>query len=322
MEQINILVTGVGAIIGQGIIKSLKSAKFDIRIIGLDLNPEAFGKHWCHQFYIKPSGNENSDYLQFILHVIEKENIVLVFPGIEVDVNFFQLNFEFFKQHSKAIIILNNLNLISVSNDKWTTHQTLQTNGFKTIPTLIDGTWNDCLQNLGLPPFLLKPRTGNGSRGIYKLHNEADFHYWKAKYKEQFMVQQYVGTDNEEYTVGVFGLADKKAGKPIILKRLLSPSGFTQFAEVVENENLEKLIEELNDLFCPEGPTNYQFRKHNNEFLLLEVNPRFSSSVSLKAGFGFNEAEMCINYYLYNRLPGDIQIKKGKAIRFIEDFFI
>ena len=53
---------------------------------------------------------------------------------------------------------------------------------------------------------------------------------------------------------------------------------------------------------------------------LLEINPRISSSTSIRAAFGYNECKMAIEYYLENKKPEQPFIKQGRAVRYIEDY--
>ena len=74
-------------------------------------------------------------------------------------------------------------------------------------------------------------------------------------------------------------------------------------------------------LFKPVGPTNFQFRREGEAMRLLEINPRVSSSTSIRAGFGYNEASLAVEFYLENRKMTKPVIRPGKAVRYIEDFF-
>ena len=49
-KPIHALVTGVGAIIGYGIIKSLRQSGLPIYIVGMDIYEDAVGQHWCDKF--------------------------------------------------------------------------------------------------------------------------------------------------------------------------------------------------------------------------------------------------------------------------------
>ena len=85
---------------------------------------------------------------------------------------------------------------------------------------------------------------------------------------------------------------------------------------------LDQRVRRLVELFEPMGPTNFQFRRHEGEFLLLEINPRVSSSTSLRTAFGYNEAEMCIEYFLEQKPPSTPHIRPGCAARYIEDVVV
>lgn len=319
MKSPCVLVTGVGAIIGQGIIKSLRVGDRPVRIVGIDQNPDALGARFCDKFYPKPQNEGGAEYLAFIKGIIQGEEVDLILPGIEHDLFFFDANRVYFSGE-RATVAINHHELIETARDKWKTMEFLAREGVEVIPTKISGNWSECVSYLGPPPLLLKPRQGNGSRNIVRLENERDFEYWKQKMGEECMLQRIIGTDEDEFTASVFGLENGGATKPIVFRRKLSSSGSTLSATIVDDASIENMIVRLNLLFRPLGPTNYQFRKEADNAYLLEVNPRISSATSLRAAFGFNEAWMCIDYFLYKVIPAPIKLRKGKAMRYFEDF--
>lgn len=321
-SPITVLVTGVGAIIGQGIIKSLRLANYSLKVIGVDRSDQSPGPFLSDVFYKKPDCAEDEpDYLNFWIHLLRQEDIDLVLPGLEVDVCFFNTYRETF-QHLKTHVVLNQPELIALSSDKWVLGKTLEKYGLPNIPSVISDSWDELITTLGSPPFLLKPRDGNGSRGIVQLYDKADFYYWKTKTSQEWMIQRIVGSDMEEYTVGVFGFGDGTSLKPIVFKRRLSKAGNTVEARVIQDSIIEQATIELTKRFSPLGPTNYQFRKEGNIAYLLEINPRFSSSNSLRSAFGFNEAEMAIDYFLFNERPKEPTICQGIGWRYTEDFLV
>ena len=91
---------------------------------------------------------------------------------------------------------------------------------------------------------------------------------------------------------------------------------------MVEDSVIELATKALTALFQPLGPTNYQFRKEGDTAYLLEINPRFSSSNSLRTAFGYNEVEMSIDYFLMGNIPPTPKINQGIAWRYNEDFVI
>ena len=85
---------------------------------------------------------------------------------------------------------------------------------------------------------------------------------------------------------------------------------------------MSDIIRKYCEIFQPIGPTNFQFMSKAEEFFLLEINPRFSSSTSMRGLLGYNESKMAIDYYEDGILPQQPIIKSGSVIRFIEDFYI
>ncbi len=315
----NVLVTGIGAIIGYGIVQSLKKSKHTCRVVGMDIYPDAVGQYWCDAFERSIPANDEQ-YIDFLRHLMQKHNIDLVLFGTEQEIYKVNENREMFGGQ-QGQLVLNNPELIRIAQDKWVTHKVLSDQQIPCIKTVIEGTFADLMRDFCVP-MLLKPRHSYASKGIQRIYDEADFAYWQRKLGNEFMIQEIVGTDEEEYTVAVFGIGAGKSIGKISLQRKLSGEGATAKAKVVNNSQLNDMVDKLVGIFKPVGPTNFQFRFHEGEFLLLEVNPRISSSTSLRTAFGYNEAEMCLDYYLHQTLPSEPDVKAGQAIRFIEDMII
>lgn len=317
MEKINVLVTGVGTIIGYGIINALKDCNYNVKIFGMDMNPDAVGKHWCDQFIVAvPASSEN--FIPFLKETIDKYQIDLVLLGIEQDMNKInQCRNELGNYLSK--ISINSKFVIDVMNDKWKTYEFLKNNGFPVIDSTLEREYSK-LRNYFCGDFLVKPRASYSSRGIKQISNVETFNYYNFLLADQFMAQRIVGDNDHEYTAAAFCYGDGRCSKPIILKRKLSFEGATQTAEVVDCQLIENSIIELTKLLKPIGPTNFQYRIENDIAYLLEINPRISSSTSIRNSFGYNEAEMAIQFYVDKKIPDEPKLKKGKAIRYISDY--
>ena len=315
-KKYNILVTGVGAIIGYGVISSLRKSKFDCNIIGMDIFYDASGQVWCDKF-IQATLAADKNYISFLKNVIDEYNIDLVFFGTEQEIMKCYKSKEELGEYYKKLVI-NNGNLIDLSEDKWDTTCFLRENGFKYIPCSITATFDEASAEFGLP-LLMKPRRSYASKGICKVNTREEFDSWKLEYADQFMVQKLIGDEEHEYTAATFGFGDGTCIKPIIMKRKLSKAGATDKAVVMPVPEIEKEIIEMVKMLKPVGPTNFQFRFDEDKYLLLEINPRISSSTSIRMAFGYNEAEMCINYFVEGIRPVDVELKTGKAYRYIAD---
>ena len=282
----------------------------------MDIYPDAVGQHWCDHFEIAALAAA-PEYPDFIRSLICKNSVDLVIPGIEQDVSRMVKERPAWDDVATKFV-LNNPGLVAVCADKWFTAQSLVEAGFPAIKTRIEGNFDELALELGMP-FLLKPRRSYASKGIQKIYTERDLDYWRIKLGDNFMVQEIVGDDENEYTVAAFGFGDGTCGQKLILQRKLSGEGATAKARMVAIPEVGAMVDNLAMLFKPVGPTNFQFRYHAGQFLLLEINPRLSSSTSLRTAFGYNEAEMCVEYYLAGTRPAERSIRSGRAVRYIQD---
>lgn len=316
-KQTTILVTGVGAIIGYGILNILRKNVPGVRLIGTDIYPDAVGQHFCNKF-IQAHRFDAPDFFEFFEGIILDNDVDLVFFGTEQEM----YKVADSRERLAGIyekFVLNTPEIIHYSLDKYSTFQFLTSQGLPAIPSRIDGNYEETAKEFGTP-FLLKLRHSYASKGMAVIENEEDFVYWRKKAGDQFMVQKLIGDKQHEYTAAVFGLGDGTSLRPFILKRQLSGEGATAKAEVIESPEMEEQIRKLVALLKPKGPTNFQFRKHDGVYYLLEFNPRISSATSIRAAFNYKEPVMCLDFYLHKQIPTIESLRKGHAVRYIADW--
>ncbi len=320
MDQFNILVTGVGAVIGYGIIKSLKKSRYNVKIIGIDIFEDAVGRVWCDKF-VQGVRADSEQFPEFITKLVKKFDIDLIIPGIEQDVDAFG---KMVYKHSfnACKIALNTKTALKVFNNKRLTYRLLNELGlpfiqFALSQDLTEKSVEEIIDIVGLP-CIVKPDISYARKGLATLVNREELQFYN---KQKGYVFQKKINSGIEYTISVFGLGNGKYCNPICLKRQLGPDGATHKAEVFAFSPFEFQIKTLMERIKPSGPTNFQFIENDsdNSVLLLEVNPRISASTSIRTGFGVNEAEMCIDFFLADKEPIPVKIKKGRAQRFLDE---
>lgn len=310
----SILVSGASGIVGYGILNNLKSLNY--YFVGTTIYDESPANCFSDIVEIVPKAKDDI-YIEVLLNLIKKHNIILMFPGIEDDMiswNRYRDEIE----ETGAIPILNNPKLISMCIDKWCFYEMMVKSDVSCrINTSLDVNFKEWDF-----PFVVKPRRGYGSKGVSIVYSKQEFECYKNRVGSELMIQEYIGSDNDEYTVSAFFDKESKFRAGIALKRKLSNLGYTEIAETVDLSQFLSVIEELSVLFKPIGPTNFQFRRKGNDWKLLEINPRISSSTSIRAGFGYNECQMAVDYFINKEIISQPNIKKGKAIRYVGDYFI
>lgn len=313
-DKHTILVSGASGIVGYGILKSLKDA--DCRLIGTTIYEQSPADCFADIVETAPLTCEEG-YIPWLKDMICKYQADMIIPAIEADMsawNKHRLELE----QTGTKVLLNRYELVELCLDKWKFYERLREEECRCrIETSI--TPDSCRFEL---PFILKPRCGFGSRGVVKITSEEDYEQYREDVGRKLMMQEYVGSEKEEYTVSAFFDADSEMRAHIAMRRKLSKEGYTETAEVIELEDVLEIIQQLAEMFKPVGPTNFQFRNHNGEWKLLEINPRISSSTSIRTAFGYNEAKMCVDYFLDGQEIRQPAVRRGKAIRYIEDYII
>lgn len=308
----NILVSGASGIVGYGILKSLKNCGY--KLIGTTIY-EVSPANCFADIVLQPPMTCDENYIPWLVDTIKKYNIDMIIPAIEADMSAWN-KYRDILEKTGTYVLLNNSELIEFCLDKWSFYSKLKENNFEYI---IESSLIPDFEKFDLP-FILKPRCGFGSKGIVKVEDRETFEKYKDEIGKTLMLQEFVGTNDEEYTIS--GFFDKNSNLKALLsmQRKLSKQGFTEIAKVVDLKEIKDIIEELAKIFKPIGPTNFQFRNHKGKWKLLEINPRISSSTSLKTAFGYNECKMAVEYFLEGKEVEQPKIKKGSAIRYTEDY--
>lgn len=311
-----ILVSGASGIVGYGILRSLLKNKEKYNLIGTSIYNDSVAPSFCDIFELAVHTNAEN-YIDWLCSLIKKYNIDMIIPSIEADMYLWNEYREEIES-TGVTILLNNSDLLDLCNDKWKFYQKL----IDFIPEYLIPTTDKLESNIYGFPYILKPKKGFGSKGIIKIRNEDDFNKNKNKFNNNLIMQPIVGSDDEEYTVSAFFDKKHKLVEFLGLKRKLSLNGYTEVAQVVDYD-FSGILQKMADVVKPIGPTNFQFRlDKDSNMKLLEINPRVSSSTSIRSAFGYNESQMSVDYFLNNIVPSLINkehIKDRKAVRYIDE---
>jgi carbamoyl-phosphate synthase large subunit len=316
-ERATILVTGVGAVIGYGIINSLRRSGLDLRIVGMDIYDDAYGQQLADQF-VQAVRAADEGYLPFVQRTVAEQKIDLIIPGIEQDLYALAAH----RDRVPTRIVLNNDLCLQLSRSKLETFRYFD--ALKqpfVIPTLAGCSYVECVARLGLP-FILKPSFSYASKGLTVIQSAQEFEFYSSRLAP-CVYQKRIGSDDEEYTVAAFGDGQGGYFDSLILRRVLSREGATQKAWLVPSDAaISGCVDSICRILKPVGPTNIQIRKEQGKAFLLEINPRISSACSIRTALGYNEPAMCVRHFLWGEKPQPAPRRNAKVVRFIEDCVI
>jgi len=310
-------VSGASGIVGYGVLRSLRRSGLDLFLVGTSIYGDSVAPAFCDAFEQAPPTHDEG-YLEWLLATTRRIRIDLLVPGIEIDMYKWAEHVPDI-QATGATPLLNKPELLDLCRDKWLFYQRLKKEGLScAIDSSLEQDFDMLEARFGLP-FLLKPRRGFASKGIVLVTGLESYREHVHDVGPRLMAQPIVGNDAEEFTTSAF--CDGQGGyyACMTLRRKLSRDGYTEKAEVVDTADFAATITELCQAFRPLGPTNFQFRMCSDVPMLLEINPRISSSTSIRAAFGYNESAMAVEYFLEHRPPVQPAIRRGKAVRYTDE---
>jgi carbamoyl-phosphate synthase large subunit len=292
-----VLVTGAGALLGQGIIRSLRMATTPYEIVAVDPNPCAVGLYWADHAHLVPFASD-PNYLDRISKILELERPAAVLIGTDVELLTFAKHKSELEPKYQTCVIVSSSEVISIADDKWLTYQFLASNGFPCPRSALIETIPALLQTCDFP-LVVKPRKGARSVGMYIVRNKAELAFALKQVKEP-IIQECVGTDDQEYTSGVL-LDSARVAKAVVTMRRDLRDGNTYRAYVEPNASFDPLLARIAEKLGGMGPLNFQFRIDQGIPKIFEINARFSGTTPFRTHAGFNE----VNYILRHHVLGE-----------------
>ena len=276
----------------------------------------------CKKNYILPDIYKNknliNDWLKLIIQIISKENLDIIFVGVDFELIHFSKFKTLIESETRCKIIISPSKVIEIGNDKYLTYKFLKKNNLNYPKTFLPNEIN--FENIKFP-IIIKPRVGARSVGVYKIYNLKDLKV-KIKTIADPIIQEYIGDESDEYTCGIIYF-DQELKSSIAIKRTLK-NGNTFISEFnnSSSKEIDKYILRIANVLKPYGSCNFQLRIDKNGLpKLFEINPRHSGTTFIRSLFGYNEIIFMLKYVLENKSL-KFKLKDGKAIRFFEEKLI
>ena len=320
--MIRVLVTGVGSLLGQGILKSIQDSTLDCYITGTDYFPSAVGLYWVDKGYILPDilKPEISElhWIEVLINVIKQEEIEIVVPGLDFEIPILARNKSTIEKQTNATLLVSSEEVVKIGDDKWETVNYLKNNNFNypnsTLPNAVES-----FTQSNPFPFIVKPRFGHTSENVFLVKNKKELNVALSACDKP-IVQEHLGDPYQEYTCGATFI-DNEIITIISLRRTLK-NGNTRQAFCEKTDEIDAYIRKLTLSLKPYGPVNFQLRLTDRGPVVFEINPRFSGTTPIRALFGVNEVEAVIKNLSATEPKGQYEEKEGVVIRYFDNQYI
>jgi len=286
-----IMLTYVGGIAGQSVIKMIRRSKYkDIKIIGLDSDKNAVGLKWCDLAEVVPSADYFYDlgYKEEYMKIIEREKPDLILPTGEEDL-------EFLSDFSNSF--MNTRSMIQLCQDKYLFYKHFKKDYEDFLPKTSDSPMDfDSL------PIITKPMIGRGSRG-FRLIKDFTTLADVQKFGEH-MYQEYL--PGQEWTIDCVITKEKSVIIP--RKRVNIKGGNSTCGTIEMNKTIIDFLSEFLKPFV--GPLCVQMiEDKDGNPKLTEVNPRFGGGSIFAELAGVNLVDVILD-----QIHGEDNDYKAKEI--------
>lgn len=306
MERTNILVTAACGDVGYSTIRALSKEGL-YNIVGTDIQTLCPVADLLDKFHTVPRA-EHKDYPSVMLELCRQHGISLLLPISENEIATLNRLRNLFAD-SGVTLLMQSQEVLSVFMDKLNTARYFESLGYRVPKTITLSDYDDSFAF----PLICKPRSGYGSTSVRTLNSFKELEAIQAHGRSDLLLQEYIGTPDEEYTTGVF--SNGQQCDVITFRRYLGISGFSQVVYAMEEAFMAAMAADVAKDLNIQGSFNIQTRKVDGVHVPFEVNPRISSTVMFRSRLGFSDAHWWAqaalgNGYTYNSLkPGAVGIR-------------
>ncbi|MDX6643220.1 MAG: carbamoyl-phosphate synthase large subunit [Solirubrobacteraceae bacterium] len=320
-EPVIVLVLGVGGTVSQAILKALALSPLSTRIVAACVTPYAAGLFGADRAYVSPRADDPG-FLQWLDDIVRRDHVHAILSGVEEVLDVLAPEAEAIRDRTGSIAVVAEPSTLAVGRDKLTTCHWLRDRGLP-HPRFADSGDTAAVEMLveacGFP-LLAKPRIGKASEGVALLQQPSDLE--RVRGLGGVVVQEYLGTPEEEFTAGCVCDADGSLRATIVMRRQLR-FGTTVQAEVGEYPDVRTVAERVVSELSPAGPCNVQLRLRDGEPVPFELNVRFSGTASARARLGFNEVDAVLrNLVLGEPVPDLSAVTKRVMLRYWNEVYV
>lgn len=332
-----VMVAGIGgASLGTEILKCLRMAG-RYEIFGCDISPYAYG-HYEDQI-TESFVVSRERYVESVLEVCVAAGIQALVPGGDEPAVLLGTGATDF--HRVGIhVAANSPEVVAICSDKKRFFGRMRSLGLPSPCTVaIQDRQQLHILDDAPCPCVIKPSTGTGgSRFVFLALNRPETKLYVEHLLElghTAVVQEYIGLDEGEFTVGTLFLPDGRLVGSVAMQRLfnaklsvllstqagLISSGYSQ-GLIDEFPEVQAQAEKIGAALGSVGPMNIQGRVRKGVLIPFEINPRFSASTYLRAMAGFNEIDTYLQNVLYRTDPSVPSVQPGYYLRSLSEVYV
>ena len=288
--------------VGQGILRNLRSLDRGIAVHGTDVRRVSAGNHLCDSVHALPYAYDPA-YVPAVAALVGELGIDLVIPSTDYETYYLGSHADVIG----AAVAASPPETSAMCLDKYRTYEAFHAHGISFADSVLPSAYSP-----RHPRIIVKPREGRGSRGIHvdPMHPQS--------FDDSFVIQEYL--DGPELTTTFYVTRTGRLHGAITFVRELEAGSTSRCEVTMEHQDaIDQLIAQMLTHFPFRGSCNLQSRVTSAGVIPFEVNCRISGTNSIRSQLGFPDVEYTVDEYLYDREPAAPRVSGGCAIRMTHD---
>ena len=254
-------------------------------------------------FIVPPASDKN--YIDELFNICQKNDVKGVISLNDVELPLLaQYKSKFMEKGIKLVV--SDLETIDVCYDKYKTFKFLKENKFPFPKTFIS--LNEVLMEIKSKtikfPLLIKPRKGSGAVGIKEVFNIKELQNGFNE-KENLIIQEFIQGD--QYGIDVFSNSSLVPISIFAKKVIRIIAGVADKEVTVYDAKMIDYIRNLIGKLGLYGPGDIDLIKRRNEYVVLEINPRFGGGYPIAHVVGANFPKKIIRLINGDLLEADFR---------------
>lgn len=284
-------------------LKLPKKLKVKLFIIDPDKNVPSFAVSNKTNNHVSPFAKEKN-YKFFLRKFVKNNKIQIIFPFSEFELKILA-NDKSYYHDKKVCLVISNLNVISICENKIKTEKFLKNIGIN-YPKIIP--FNKIKKNL---PVIKKKIFGNSSKNQKIIRHYQDI---PRKKDHGYFYQKYFNF--QEYGMDILNDFQGNYLHSLAKKKISMRAGDTDKAEIISSKKFLNLAKKISSNLKHIGNLDIDFLVNKEKIYVIDLNPRFGGGYPFTHEYGFNYIKAMVELSLKNKKKIKFKSKNNKIKKF------
>lgn len=307
------LITAIGSFSAKTVIESLKENYPDSTIIGTDIHPAEW--YYLNQkldYLYKVPKAYGENYFSEIIDIINRHQVEFLMPLTDPEVDVLSIKRRELPPFCK--LTLSSLETIEIFRDKYKlAYYFSDEKKFKTIETIKKVDFESSKLKF---PLIAKKNNGRSSEGIRYIESIDEV----ETLSDQYILQPIIKGN----LITIDLVVDRYGNECHVPRRelLRTANGAGLTVEVFTNNRIENIINTIVKKTNILGSINIELIEADDEYYLMDVNPRFSAGINFTKLAGYDIVENHFKVFENFKIDNLPKIKKGIYVSTFENFYL